>query len=283
DSAQTTSGERARPFSGKLSSMRLLAVVLVCAAVPVAADEPDVRLTLRDAMAAELARSMTRLKLEGFESPYYISYIVRDYETVEVMAKNGAVFTNVRNRARQAYVEVRVGDYQFDNTAGEKAAGEYNLASEDLYEPGDELPTDDDALALRGALWLLTDPRYKAALATLHQKRGVRATRAVEDETLASFSRAAPTTAVATPQPLAVDRDEWVRRARAASGVMRRHPAVLDSDVRLQATREVRYLVNSEGARLITDRTIWGAHVQAGARAHARLMLEDGPSLYGAT
>src|SRR5262249_59060952 len=125
--------------------------------------------------------------------------------------------------------------------------------------------------------------RYRAGRATRHRRRGVRATGAVEDEPLASFSKAAPTTAVATPQPLAVDRDEWVRRARAASGGMRRHPAVLDSDVRLQATREGRYLVNSEGARLITDRTIWGAHVQAGARAHARLMLEDGPSLYGAT
>src|SRR5262249_9343839 len=48
-------------------------------------------------------------------------------------------------------------------------------------------------------------------------------------------------------------------------------------------TREVRYLVNSEGARLITDRTIWGAHVQAVARADDGLMLEHGRSFYGAT
>ncbi len=263
--------------------MRVLSVALVCLAVPAVAAEPDPRLTLRDAMAAELARSLARLKMEGFESPYYISYIVRDYDTVEVLAKNGAVFTNGRNHARQAYVEVRVGDYQFDNTAGEKAAGEYNLAAEDLYEPGAELPIDDDPIALRGALWLLTDARYKAALAALHQKRGVRATHAVEDESLASFSKAAPATYVAKAQPLVVDRDEWARRVRAASGVMRRHPAVLDSDLRFQVTREVRYLVNSEGARLITDRTIWGTHIQAVARADDGLMLEHGRSFYGAS
>jgi predicted Zn-dependent protease len=265
--------------------MRVLWVALLGLVVSasVAADEPDPRIALREAMAMELTRSMTRLKMEGFESPYFISYIVRDYDTVEVLAKNGAVFTSARNHARQAYVEVRVGDYQFDNTAGARAAGDFNLASEDLYEPGAELPLDDDPVALRGALWLLTDTRYKAALVALHQKRGVRATHSVEDEGLASFSKAAPTTYLAKAQPLVVDREEWARRVRAASLVMRRHPAMLDSDVRFQATREVRYLVNSEGARLITDRTIWGTHLQAVARADDGLLLEHGRSFYGAS
>jgi len=80
-----------------------------------------------------------------------------------------------------------------------------------------------------------------------------------------------------------VDRDEWARRVRVASGGMRRHPDILDSDVRFQVTREVRYLVNSEGSRLITDRTIWGVHIEAAARAPDGLVLAHGRSFYGAS
>src|SRR6185503_8776554 len=92
-------------------------------------------------------------------------------------------------RSRQGWVEVRVGDYQFDNTADDSASGEYNAATEELYEPPSEMTVDDDPDALRATLWLLTDARYKAALAALNQKRGVRATRVVEDETLPSFAK----------------------------------------------------------------------------------------------
>src|SRR5688572_9741946 len=112
--------------------MRPLAALALLASAPALA-EPDDRLALRDAMVAELERSVARLKLDGFEAPYFIAYTVRDYDSVDVHAKNGALLGNLRNRARQAYVEVRVGDYRFDNTADARAAGDFNAAAEELY------------------------------------------------------------------------------------------------------------------------------------------------------
>src|SRR6266567_4623273 len=128
-----------------------LALVLVPSLVRA---EPDARLVVRDAMVAELERSMARLKLKGFEAPYFVAYTVREYDTVDVQAKNGALLGNTRTRSRQAYVEI--------------------------HEPQPEAPIDDDPAALRATLWLLTDTRYKAALSTLNQRRGVRATTVVE-------------------------------------------------------------------------------------------------------
>jgi predicted Zn-dependent protease len=262
---------------------RRLALALLLVAVPVRADGPaDPRLVVLDAMASELDRSMARLKLKGFEPPYFVAYTVRDYDTVDLNAKNGALFGDSRNHNRQAYVEVRVGDYQFDNTADVTPTNDMSPVGEEVYEPGAEIAIDDDPDALRGTLWLLTDSRYKAALSTLNQRRGVRATTVVEDENLPSFARAegAPHV-VDPPRPLVVDRAAWAQRLRVASALMKAHPDVFESDVRFQVTREVRHLVTSEGARLVTERTIYALHLQGVTRADDGLLLEHARSFYG--
>ncbi len=264
--------------------MRRLAAVLIVLHCARAAAEPDARAGVLEAMSAELTRNFERLKLKGFEAPYFIGYTVRDLDSVDLLAKLGALVNDQRNRTRQAYVEVRVGGYQFDNTADSSAAGDYNAASEELYEPAAEMTIDADREALRGQLWLLTDSRYKAALAALNQKRGVRATTVVEDESLPSFAKVpAPAPHVDPAVPLVIDRAAWGRRLRAASAVMKRHAGVLDSDLRLQVTREVRQLVNTEGARLITERTIYGLHIEAVTRAPDGILMDHGRSFYGAS
>jgi TldD protein len=260
--------------------------LLLLATLPVAARaaEPDPRATVLDAMGAELDRSMARLKLKGFETPYFVAYTVRDYETVDILAKNGALFTDNRTRNRQAYVEVRVGDYLFDNTADVTPTSDVGPQSDEVYEPGAEVAIDDDPDALRGTLWLLTDSRYKAALSTLNQRRGVRATTVVEDENLPSFAKpdGAPPRAIDPAHPLVVDRAAWEKRLRLASAAMKKHPDVFDSDVRFQVTREVRYLASSEGARLVTERTIYGLHIQGVTRANDGIVLDHAHSFYGA-
>jgi TldD protein len=248
----------------------------------VASAQPDPRLVLRDAMAAELVRSVKRLKLPGYESPYFVSYTVRDYDTVDVKAKLGAIYTDNRVQGRQAYVEVRVGSYQFDNTADTQAGGEWTALNEELYQPDAEIPLDDDADALRGTLWLLTDARYKAALSALNQKRGTRATKVIEDESLGSFAKVPVQRGADPATKLVVDRVAWQKALRAASAVMKQHPDIFDSELRLQVTHETRYLVTSEGTQLIVERVIWGLHIQGVARAADGVVLDHGRSYYGA-
>src|SRR6185295_1075937 len=220
-----------------------------------------------EAMVAELQRSMQRLKLPGFETPYFIAYTVRDFDSIDIIAKFGALVSDNRTRQRQAYVEVRVGNYQFDNTADAATDGGWDSGNDALYEPGTDLPVDDDPDALRGMLWLLTDARYKSALSALNLKRGHRATTLVEDETVASFAHAPAITLADKVRPLKVDRAAWDGRLRNASAVLKKHTAIFDSSVRFQVSHETRTLVTSEGTRLVTDRTIYGVHISTLSRA----------------
>lgn len=112
----------------------------------------------------------------------------------------------------------------------------------------------------------------------------MRATTVVEDENLPSFAKpeGPPPHVVDPPRPLVVDRAAWEKRVRLASAVMKRHPDVFDSEVRFQVTREIRHLATSEGARLVTERTIYGLHLQGVTRANDGIVLDHAHSFYGA-
>ena len=125
---------------------------LTLLSLPVSADESPVLA----AMKSELSRSMSKLRLKGYEAPYFIAYSVRDYQQGETLARFGAVVSNLSSRNRQTYVEVRVGDYQLDNTSSDHQMT-MDLADIEQWEPPTDAPIDNDVEALRSNLWLLTD------------------------------------------------------------------------------------------------------------------------------
>src|SRR4051812_38904243 len=81
------------------------------APVPPQATAPAEPPPLLRAMRLELDRSMARLRLRGYEAPYFISYTLRDLESNEVIGKYGAVYGKGHERRRVIHVEVRVGGY----------------------------------------------------------------------------------------------------------------------------------------------------------------------------
>jgi predicted Zn-dependent protease len=232
------------------------------------------------AMQAELARSMARLRLRGYEAPYFIAYAVRDYESYEVTGRFGALVGHAHSRTRQAAVEVRVGDYQLDNTSSDREV-QFDTGDADSYEPSTDAPIDDDPDALRASLWLLTDEKYKHALAAYAKKRGRRATTIVEDENLPSFSREPPARHVESTTPLVFDEAAVTARVRGTSARFKAWPELLDATVKLGADRVVRWFVNSEGAAVTTERIIYSVHLSAATRAKDGMLLEHDKDFYG--
>jgi predicted Zn-dependent protease len=265
------------------SLLIVLAALLVPAGHAARAKAADPRLVVLDAMGAELDRSMKKLKMPGYEAPYFIAYTVRENDDVDLVARGGAMHLAGRQKARNAYVEVRVGDYAFDNTADASLDGDWSDVRDELYEPGSDLPLDDDPDALRAQLWLATDARYKEALALLHQKRGRRATQVIEDAKLGSFARAKPLKHVDPAQPLELDQAAWARDLRAASAVFKKHPDVFDAAVSMSVRHETRWIATSEGARLVNERTIWSVVVEAVVRADDGQIIAHSATFYGAT
>lgn len=98
------------------------------------------------AMAAELDRSKSKLKMGDLASPYYLEYHVTDVQQFYAEAAFGGLRVNETTHSRSLRVVVRVGDYKHDS-----------------YGPGagqgiaDSAPIEEDQTALRRALWLATD------------------------------------------------------------------------------------------------------------------------------
>ncbi len=261
---------------------RVTAALLVCAALARADAPPDPRPALLGAMRDEMSRAMARLRLADYEKPYFIAYTVRDYESYDVTGRLGALFSDLHKRNRHAYVEVRVGGYQLDNTGNERDAT-VDLDEPDSYEPDTDAPLDDDPQALRSTLWLLTDQKYKRALAAYAKKRGRRATEVVDDEKLPSFSREKAERAVEPAEPLTFDQEQWRERARRASALFKQHPDVLDGEVKVGADRLTRYQVTSEGTEIISERAIYSVMISGATRAKDGMLLEHEKSAYAMT
>jgi len=149
----------------------LMLATLALAAPSRAADD-----VVMKALHDELDRSMKQLQLEQLEKPYFISYRVQDRTALDTSATFGGLLTGGVTRVRFLTVQVRVGDYQLDNSNFMTDPPKANGLTENTV-----LPIDDDYQELRRQIWLATDTAYKAALEILSRKRAALENRQVRD------------------------------------------------------------------------------------------------------
>jgi predicted Zn-dependent protease len=257
-------------------------VAALLAAVLLAAPPSDDRLAVLGTMETELRRSMERLRLDGYEAPYFLAYQMKDQRLEVVAARSGALLEDDGRHTRKLLVDLRVGSYEQDSSGREDGAmfmapeGQTWFASKDA-------PLEDDPAAIRNALWLLTDEKYKEALSAWFKRKGRGVYRADDPERPASFSREEPQRHVDPRLPFSLDRSRWRAEARDLSALFRGHPAIFDATVRVTAERVRRWFVSSEGAALVTEEALCGVHVQAAARAVDGQLLEDGRDFYART
>ena len=151
-----------------------------------------------------------------------------------------------------------------------------------MTEVSKDAPLDDNLEALRGTLWLITDQKYKAALAAYASKRA-RGVRDVEPEDkLPSFSKEAPQHLILPPPAFVVDTPGMVDSVRQIGERLKQAP-LLDGEVKLSADRVSRYYVSSEGAEVVEHRTLYGVHLVAQSRAKDGLLLTNERDYFGRT
>ena len=205
--------------------------------------------------AGEARRAMRQMRVPGFPRPYFISYLVRDEERWCLKAKFGALKGRTHERTRNAFADVRVGSYGYDQVRdgglldNDKEAESYGYV--DLPFGGD------DQDGLRHGLWRLTDGRYREAVEALSDKKSRELTfrnpgrhfRAMEKrKTLVDLGW--------MPFP-EVDVEYWSRYVERASAVLKKFPDVKDGQVEFEADHLCRVFVSTEGARQIQCHTVW--------------------------
>ncbi len=262
--------------------MTLATVLAVALASSSGAEAGDPRLAILDAMAREGARSMERLRITGYEPPYFLAYQVKDLRQEELSGRFGAVFDDASRHERKLLVDVRVGSYELDSS-GRDEMSLFMAPEGQTYFASKDAPLEDEPQALRNALWLVTDEKYKEALSGYFKKKSKGVYRAAEADRAPSFTREAPQRHVDAPAPFAFDRERWRGAVRRLTGLFREHPDVFDSSMKVTAEKQVRWFTSSEGTALVTEETLFGVHVQAVARAVDGQLLENSRDFYART
>jgi predicted Zn-dependent protease len=244
--------------------MRCLLALLALPAIAAFAQD-DVLLR---AMQDELQRSRA-LRAVNPEQPYYIEYALDDFQSVSGSATLGALVASHSGRFRLPRVQVRVGDYQYDNT---------NYIGSDYYSGTrwevSPFPLEYSYAVLRHQFWLATDTAYKAAVEAYSRKRA-----ALKNMTLTEqwpdFSKAAPLQRLETVHPTIPDLAEWTARARRLSALFQDYPAVLASVVDFAGGAGASYLLTSEGARVRIPQAVMLLRVRASAQAPDGMVVRD--------
>ena len=234
------------------STLLALAVCLPLAA----ASQPPLLDILRD----ELQRNFSILKQKADPPPYYMSYSVTEVETEVANAGFGAITSHAKGKFRFLDITVRVGSPKLDNyhiTSGQRAR----------FTSGSALPLDNVPDAIRRKVWLETDRVYRLAARRLIEiKSNAQAKVAPEDES-DDFSSETPSTHEdALPKLRPMD-EEWVNRLRKWSVQLAGNYGVLSSAMVLALQTQTKYMVDTEGTRLLNGESFADLAIRAQGKA----------------
>src|SRR5437660_552359 len=224
------------------------------------------------ALEQEMKRDFGVLKQKGDPAPYFISYSVRENNSINIEASHGALRSSDRDRSRLLDVDVRVGDYQLDSTHQIRGPRGTNTGPNFTYPV--LMPIDDDVAALRSVIWLETDQKYKAAVERFIQVKANRAIKVEEEDTSADLSRESKQTAVLAPANLDLDIPTWQKKVQDFSALFNKYPEIYEGSVGLSSSATNDYLANTEGTSV--------QHGIASIRLsiYARTKADDGMELY---
>ena len=247
----------------------LLLCILLSTNAP--SDEKPAAGPILGALRDELARAMTILKQQN-DPPYFISYELSEVQDLRADASMGALQSSKASRSRYLDVDVRIGDYEFDNTH-QIRGGQPGASSPSFVEPA-AVPIDDDLDALKRVVWLRTDRAYRAAVERWIQVKANRAVKVEEENASSDFSHEQDQKSESPIAGISARPEEWESKVRQYSSYFREYPEMQEGSVSFSADALNKYLVNSEGAAIQSGAS--GAHLMIYGAAKA----EDGMDLY---
>src|SRR5262249_10785621 len=224
------------------------------------------------ALEQEMKRAFGLLQQKGTPAPYFISYAIRENDSVDIEASLGALRTSQEDRSRLLDVDVRVGDYNLDST--QQIRGQRGSNTGPAFTYPVLMPIDNDVDALRSVIWLETDRKYKAAVERFIQVKANRAIKVEEEDTSADMSRQSKESATLALASVDMNVANWEKKLKAFSAAFNKYPEVYEGTLSISANANNDYLVNSEGTSIQHGRASWRLSI------YARTKADDGMDLY---
>jgi hypothetical protein len=220
---------------------------------------------LLEALLTELDRSKDRLKMDRVKSPYYIEYRVEDVENYDAEAAFGALLNSQRQHLRVLRVVVRIGEYKQDSFYGPGMGG------------ATILPLDNDPIALRRQIWLMTDEAYKSAADAYAEKLSALKQFSADPNPIDDFATAPVVTKVEPVMSMKLDEGEWRQTILEMTNLFRKYPEVqlLSASARFSAVNQ--YFVNSEGTIVRNGRANSTVTLNGATQAADGMRLQRNP------
>lgn len=200
---------------------------------------------LLNILSEELKREWDILQGEKYP-PYYISYRVVESNQIMCVGSMGALISSDTIHQRILQANVRVGDYDSDNTRDSQESGVpvgesvQFVTIEDINEP------------VKMAIWQATDQAYSSAVD--NYQRLVLNKKFEEQDTIPDFTKAKPSKFYENKIDVnSFDFSKWNEKVRKYSAFFKQDPNILNATAQLRFALERKYFYSSEGARIVQN------------------------------
>jgi predicted Zn-dependent protease len=201
------------------------------------------------------ARRALKMRVQGFPSPYYCSFLLKDFETFVTSAGSGSLYKRKHDRERIVFNDLRVGSYRYDQTT-EGGLTDNNHENESYQYA--TVPIDDlhyDGLSL--ALWRLSECKYREAVSDYNHKNALRLSLVDQNSDLHSFVQLRPHKKILVETPERIDSHRWQRICKDVSAWIASFPGIFDSTVEFEAEQSSSVFVSSEGSTIVQHRQVF--------------------------
>jgi predicted Zn-dependent protease len=181
--------------------------------------------------------------------PYFLSYEVTETDRIDVYGSFGTLTRSDQQRRRNLDIDLRVGDYKLDNTRPIRG-GQQDYRTRYSWI---EMPTEDNADAIRADLWYRTDLQYKRAVEQLTAVQTNSRVKVEQEDNSGDFSPAPAEKLVEPVARLRVERKAWEEKVRKYTAPFQRYGNIYEATAGLYASVETRWYVSTDGSRIQTS------------------------------
>jgi predicted Zn-dependent protease len=197
---------------------------------------------ISNAIKKEVERSLNGLKIEGLQSPFFISYTLGDIKQLQVSASHGSLLNSSYYPLRTSAARLLIGDYDCTDENFEGSAG-----GSVGFDGSPCL--DNDEAGIRYTIWRDLDAIYKNAAETYEQKLSAikQLNIPAKDLELPDWDKT-PTVVMNDIPRRIINRDKarLEEYAKTASAVFKDYPEILTSLISVQVSDALIYFYNTE-------------------------------------
>lgn len=211
---------------------------------------------LQSILKEELAKQYKELSAKSTPA-YYMSYRVADEHAFIAQGAFGSLTQLKKDDGRTVHVDVRVGSYERDHSGNPNAQGMGGFGAM-------RLPSNDSPEAIRQALWLASDIKYKTATQAYLMRD------LSEAQTTHDFAKAEPVRYTEPPKDYEISQqtiDYWASAVAEWSDVFRDYKDLVEGNVSVRFTWGTYYFLSTEGTEITQNQSNAEIQISAAIRS----------------